>query len=148
MFCFLFPTQRHAARRRFAIAGPLGLLAGLVCVTFASQTNPDVLSLTSPLFWTMISDRVLLGLVVGMAGAFTVHPIFGFRFHAWLRGIGVGAFVSLPIAFGALTNVAALPAGVTPMVVFVATIIAGAVYGLIIDVFATKWGGEGRDIIA
>lgn len=34
-----------------------------------------------------------------------------------------------------------------PWNIFFATLIAGGIYGLIIDLAATKWGGEGKELL-
>ena len=58
-----------------------------------------------------------------------------------MRGTCLGVFVSLPLASGAMVG------GDTPWMIFFATLIAGGIYGLIIDGFVTKFGGEGKEII-
>jgi hypothetical protein len=135
------------AQKRFFTAVPLGIIAGLVCVTLVSQNMPEIWAWDNMLLWTLFSDRVLIGLVVFLAGTFTSHPILGFKLHSWLRGAAMGALVSLPIAFGALVDPSTLPAEITATFVFWATVGSGAIYGLIIDLIATKIGGEGKALL-
>ncbi len=73
---------------------------------------------------------------------FVRHPIFGFRCFPFLRGAILGAVVSLVNAFGILT----MPTE-NAATIFWLTIGVGAIYGLIIDVVATKIGGEGKTLI-
>lgn len=135
------------ACKRFLIALPLSLLAGLLCAYLASLTNPAAWQISHPLFWTIVTDRLLIGLTVGLAGPFTTHPVFGFRCWPPLRGAVLGAFASLPLAFGGIIDATTLPPEITTTFIFWATVGAGAVYGLLIDVIATRWGGEGRALL-
>ena len=89
--------------------------------------------------WTLVADRFLIGLVVALAGAYTIHPIFRFRCPPARRGAVLGAIVSLPLAAGVMIVPVGAPA---PWNIFWATILVGAIYGLIIDLVATKWGGQ------
>lgn len=148
MFNFLH-HEKYPARKRLLTAAPLGVLAGLICVTIAGQNDPTIWDWQNPLLWTLLSDRWLIGVVIGLAGAYTHHPILGFRMPAWFRGAVLGAFVSLPIAFGALlTPAEQIPAGQTLTFIFWATLATGAIYGLVIDLIATKVGGEGKQIVS
>ena len=78
--------------------------------------------------------------MTALAGAYVYHPIFGFRCYPWLRGTIMGVLASLPLAIG-------VPLYGPPMMTVVNLLFTGAVYGLIIDVIATKVGGEGEAIL-
>jgi hypothetical protein len=91
--------------------------------------------------WTIITNRFLIGLVVGLAWAYTTHPVLGFKMPPCVRGFCLGVFVSLTLATGYMVNASAT------WTIFWATLIAGGVYGLVIDMLATKFGGEGKDMI-
>ena len=138
-------TTRPAAKR-FIVAMTLGVLFGLLCVFLAAQHQPELGSPTNPIFWAILTDRILIGMVVALAGAFTVHPILGFSYRPWLRGACMGTVVSLPLAAGAMGGPE------TPQIslwmIFAATLLAGAVYGAVIDWVATKVGGEGKVLLA
>jgi hypothetical protein len=84
---------------------------------------------------------MLIGLVVGLAGAYVVHPVLGFPLPWFFRGFLLGVFTSLPLAAGAMITPS------TTWMIFWATLITGGVYGLIIDFFATKFGGEGKSLL-
>lgn len=133
------------AAKRFVTAIGLGVLFGLLCVFLAAQHQPELASFSNPIFWTILTDRILIGVVVALAGAFTVHPLLGFSFRPWLRGACMGTVVSLPLAAGAMNGPA--PPPMSPWMVFSATLIAGALYGAIIDWVATKVGGEGKALL-
>ncbi|MDR0771525.1 MAG: hypothetical protein LBF15_00120 [Candidatus Peribacteria bacterium] len=56
------------AKKRFIISAFLGLVAGLVCVWLASTgSNPNIWGLKSWVMWAIITNRLLLGVVIGFA---------------------------------------------------------------------------------
>ncbi|MBF0583012.1 MAG: hypothetical protein HQL80_02115 [Magnetococcales bacterium] len=134
------------AAKRFVVALGLGAMFGLLCVFLAAQKQPEMASLTHPIFWAILTDRILIGLVVALSGPFTRHPVLGFPYRPWLRGACMGAVVSLPLAAGAMSGPE------TPQlslwVIFAATLLAGGLYGALIDLVATKVGGEGKSLLA
>ena len=135
------PTAK--AKKRAMIALPLWILFGFLCAYLAWSNAPVAYSYwQSAMTWTIVSNRLLIGLFVCIAWVFRYHPVFGCRFHPVLRWACIGAVVSLTLAIGALIQ----PIQGATMI-FVSTIVAGIVYGIIIDVLATKFGGEGKDLI-
>lgn len=54
-----------AAQKRFAIAMPLAVAFGLLCVFLASSSSPGIWG--TALMWTILTDRILIGMVVGLA---------------------------------------------------------------------------------
>ncbi|MBF0173636.1 MAG: hypothetical protein HQL83_09345 [Magnetococcales bacterium] len=136
---------RHPAAKRFMVALSLGIVFGFLCLYLVGRQQPEIASLTHPIAWSILTDRILIGMVIAFAGAFTVHPILGFSYRPWLRGSCLGAVVSLPIATGAMSGPSTGP--MSPWVVFVATVVSGMIYGAIIDLVATRVGGEGVDLV-
>ncbi|MBF0136302.1 MAG: hypothetical protein HQL65_08675 [Magnetococcales bacterium] len=133
------------AAKRFMIAIGLGAAFGYLCIRLAAQHQPELASLTHPIFWTIMTDRILIGLVVALAGAYTTHPVLGFPFRPLVRGSCLGVMVSLPLAAGALAGPGNPMA--SPWMIFVLTLVAGGVYGVIIDLVATRIGGEGSALL-
>ncbi len=91
--------------------------------------------------WAVLWNRMLLGMFVFVIGAFNYHALFKFRFYPWFRGTVIGVFVSIGPAISSLMG----PHGYIPEAVW-GTIISGGIYGLIIDVVATKLVGDGKAI--
>ena len=71
-------------KKRFLIALPLGIVAGVICTWLASSSTPDIWG--TALMWTIIANRWTIGLIVGFAGAYTRHPVFDFPIPPYLRG--------------------------------------------------------------
>lgn len=139
LFFHFSPMALTACKKRFLIALPLGIVAGLVCTFLASSSTPAIWG--TALMWTIIANRFVIGLVVGFAGAYTRHPVFCFPIPSYFRGFCLGVFVSLSLAAGVMMN----PEGT--WTIFWAILVAGGVYGSIIDMLATKFGGEGKDLV-
>ncbi len=73
------------ARKRFIIAVLLGIFLGFVCAAVMSSFAIDHFW-GSSIMWSIVADRFLIGVLVAMAGVFTVHPIFGIPCPWYLRG--------------------------------------------------------------
>jgi len=131
--------------KRMLIALTLGAAAGFLCAYGAAQAGvADALNFSSPMFWTTFINRLTLGFVVGLAGFVMVHPLFGLRCYWWLRGPLMGIFVSLQLAIGTLFTVP-LSSADSP---FWLILIAGGVFGLLIDGCGTRFAGEGKDLMS
>lgn len=79
-----------------------------------------------------------------MIWIYTIHPALWFKCFA-LRGAFFGAIISLDIAIW--VYVSSTTDQATKCRVFWMTILAWAVYGLIIDMVATKFGGQGKELL-
>ncbi len=130
--------------KRFVTAVLLGIGFGVLCAYLASRETPSMWDLQNPIFWSIVTDRILIGVAITIAGAFVRHPLFGFRCYPWMRGLVLGAIFSLPIATGAMANP---PSGFSAWTLFWMSIGAGAFYGIIIDLVATAVGGQGKGLL-
>jgi len=129
--------------KRMLIAIGLGVVAGLFCAWGAAQNGvPNAFNFAHPMFWATFSNRVVLGFIVGIAGFATHHPLFGFRCYPWLRGAFFGAVISLLMAIGVLLS----PTEENPWNVFWLIIGFGVFFGVVIDLLATKFAGEGKKL--
>ncbi len=123
-------------KKRFLIALPLAILSGFICATVLATQVPILWG--TALMWIILADRFVLGVMVGLVGAFTHHPVFDFRMPVCFRGCCMGVFASLPLSAGF-----ALAPEVPSMFVWL-VIIASGVLGGIIDWLATRFGGDGK----
>lgn len=135
--------------KRIGISVVLGIAFGFLCSYLASGGIEGVPK--DPNFWgsvlmyQIVFNRFLIGFVIGLAGILTHCPFTGLRLHPLIRGAFLGALVSIDMAIGTF---------MTPNVdmeilktLFFMTLGAGAVYGLIIDLVATKLAGEGKELV-
>lgn len=119
---------------------------GLLCAFLASKWDPNIASNPnywgSALMWNIIWNRLMIGVMIAFAGFITFHPLLKIRMYPCLRGTVIGALVSLDISFGPFIS------GMeNAWTVLAATVIAGAVYGMIIDYVATRYGWEGKALL-
>jgi hypothetical protein len=119
----------------------LGIVCGLICCALAASGGTVTVWGTT-LMWALLWNRLLIGIVVFIIGAYNYHVFLKFRFYPWLRGMITGAFVSIEPAISSLMS----PLGYKPEAVW-GTIAMGALYGLVIDVVATLLAGDGKTLI-
>ncbi len=99
--------------KRFIVAMILGVItAGITLYYLSFQIMPHIFG--SDLMWTIIANRITLAFVVAIGGVYMVHPIFGFKCPAFLRGAVFGLIISIELAVGVfidpLSGMDALPA--------------------------------------
>ena len=58
-------TSTSLGKKRFLIAGILGIVAGLVCTWLASSSLPSIWG--TAMMRTIITNRFLIGLVIALA---------------------------------------------------------------------------------
>lgn len=130
------------SQRRFAITVGLGLAFGFANAVLMRTEGASVLS--SPLAWAVVTDRFVIGILVGLAGAYLKHPIFGFPIPPALRGGCLGAFASLPLAL-ALMSVSA--SGNPDWVLSWSILLSGVATGIVADLLGTRFGGQGEKLL-
>ncbi len=152
VFCYDEFMKNKTLTNRLILGTLLGVMFGVMCFTGFSS-NPDMpvemtkwqlWSWSNAMMWGTISNRMLLGVVVALAGFITRCPVFGFRISVWLRGMKIGFLVSLPMAVGALMNENPQAAQGS----FLIVLMAGIIIGMIIDLIITKFVGDGDALCA
>jgi len=120
-------------------------LAGFVCLSFFAKETSLILRF-GVLFW-----YTTLGAIIGVFGVFTWHPILRLPLPWWFRSFILGTwmnFVLMLFTYDQFKVLAASVFGETSIFVMPYwMLLEGAVSGLLIGCFATKFGGEGRDIV-
>ncbi len=105
--------------KRILIATIFGLIFGFVCWGLAASGE-------APMPWfgavTIIFSRTLIGFAIGISV---------FKMKWWLHGIILGTIFSIPMAFNVLYSPQ------NAIYIFIGTIILGAIYGLLIELFTT-----------
>ena len=130
---------------RIAIGKVIGFLFGLIGFIFLPYFLPESDCL---LRWGILLWYTTLGAIIGMFGVFTYHPILKLPFPWWFRAAVVGAWMNFVLTFFAFDAMQAMMFAVfgedgilTSPFWFTAE---GAIVGLIIGYFATRFGGEGK----
>ncbi len=139
-----FHTMKNGSSvfmKRWITSLVLWILFGFICVWLASGTNPAIW--WTVLMWSILMNRFMIGFTIWLIGIYSHHPVFGFRIFPIFRWALFGAIVSIQMAIGVYF---------TPIpqqnIIFWLTIVAGAIYGIVIDFVATKIWGEGKILLA
>lgn len=132
--------------KRFAISIILALFFGLLCSYLAWSWDPklmeDMWFWGWPLMLSIMFNRLLIWFAVTFSWFMTKHPLFWFKMYPVFRWAIIWAFVSIDIIFGPFImdyQQATLVAWMT--------VLAGAFYGMVIDMVATKFAWDGEDLL-
>ena len=133
--------------RRIVISKSLGFVAGLLGFFMIPYiwAGADSLFLWGILFW-----YTTFGAIIGLMGVMDHHPLWeNIKFPDWFRGIFMGSWLNFVLVFFTYDKMEILMeqlncASMTSPWWFV---LEGAIFGLIIDVLATKYGGEGKSMM-
>jgi len=131
---------------RIAVGKGIGFLVGLVGFVFVPYFLPDA---GWQLRWGILLWYTTFGALIGMFGVMTTIPVVNLPLRAWLRGAVLGAWLNFVLVFFAYDFMAAMLVSVfgeggalSSPFWFAAE---GAIVGFIIDHFATRFGGEGKE---
>jgi len=108
--------------KRIIISTLSGLLFGIVCYGLAAGGGHV---LPKPIAWQIIANRTLIGFAIGISVL---------RMNWALHGVLLGFLFSLPMAYSGM--VADVP-GFSKSQMFIATVVMGMIYGLLIEVITT-----------
>ncbi|MDH4127084.1 MAG: hypothetical protein OEW64_15710 [Gammaproteobacteria bacterium] len=131
---------------RIAIGKGIGFLVGLAGFVFLPHFLPDADLL---LRWGILLWYTTFGAVIAVFGVLTWHPILKLTLPWWLRAPLIGAWLNFVLVFFAYDNMAAMlvnlfgEGGVLSSPFWFAA--EGAIVGFVIDYFATRFGGQGKE---
>lgn len=126
--------------KRMVLALGAGVGVALLDIWLSSASVPDAWDLQGPMFWYMFLNRLSIGFFVAIAGVVTIHPLLGIKMFP-LRGAFIGVWISISMAASIFFD-ATGTWGIFWMIV-----LSGAVYGVVIDVIATKFAGQGKALL-
>ena len=134
---------------RVAIGKGIGFVIGIATFVFLPYVLPDA----SGLFrWGILLWLTTVGAFIGVFGVFTWHPILKLPMPWWFRSAFIGAWMTFVLTFFAYEEMQAVmvhtfgPDGLLSSPFW--SVIDGAVLGLVIGYFATRFGGEGKATVA
>ena len=133
---------------RIGIGKAIGLVVGLVGFVALPYFLPDV---DSMIRWGILLWYTTVGAIIGVFGVFTWHPVLRLPLPWWFRAPVIGAWMNFVLTFFAyevmqemlLATFGADGLFESPFW-FVAE---GALVGLLIGYAATRFGGEGKDVL-
>ena len=133
---------------RIAIGKGIGFAFGLICFTALPliMAEPGWLLRWGVLFW-----YITVGAFIGVFGVFTWHPVLKLPMPWWFRAPLIGGWMNFVLVFFAYDDLQRLieamvgPDG--PISSPFWMVAEGMLIGLVIGYFATRFGGEGKEIV-
>lgn len=133
---------------RLAIGKGIGFLFGLAALISLPHFLPEIGWMTR---WGLLFWYTTFGAIIGMFGVFTHYPVLNLSLPWWIRAPIIGAWMNFVLVFFAYDVMSDMMVSVfgedgifrSPFW-FAAE---GAVIALIIDYFATRFGGEGKETV-
>lgn len=133
---------------RIAIGKSIGFLIGFSAFIFIPYFLPEA---SPTLKWGVFLWYIIFGAVIGVFGVMTKIPVLNIIMPWWFRGAYIGAFLNLAIALVAYDTLGLLMLSVFGVDGLLASpfwvVLEGAIFGFVIDYFATRFGGEGAGTV-
>ncbi len=133
---------------RIAIGKGIGFAVGLLGFVLMPYFLPDAGWLIR---WGVLLWYTTLGAIIGMFGVFTYHPVLKLPLPWWVRAPIVGAWMNFVLTFFAYDTMKAILVSTFGTDGFMTSpfwfAAEGAIIGLIMGYFATRFGGEGKDTV-
>ncbi|MEX2450861.1 MAG: hypothetical protein WD407_08405 [Rhodospirillales bacterium] len=130
---------------RIAVGKGIGFLIGLIGFIALSFFVPDV---GWHIRWGILLWYPTLGAIIGVFGVFTWHPVLRLPMPWWLRAPFLGAWMNFVLTLFAYDTMDWIIAALFGANGFIQSpfwfVLEGALVGLLIGYFATRFGGEGK----
>ena len=133
---------------RIAIGKGIGFLFGLLGFILMPYFLPDVDSMFR---WGVLFWYATVGAMIGVFGVFTYHPILKMPMPWWFRAPVIGGWMNFVLTLFAYDDMQRVitaffgPDGAISSPFWM--IVEGMLVGLLIGYFATRFGGEGKEIV-
>lgn len=134
---------------RIAIGKSIGFVFGLIgflCIPYFLPEDNTLIR------WGILFWYPTVGAFIGVMGVWTWHPVLNLPMPWWFRAPWIGAWMNFVLVFFAyepmekmMISFMGADSGFTSPFWFT---LEGAIVGLIIGYFATKFGGEGSATLA
>jgi len=140
--------EKPSLMMRIAIGKGIGFLFGLAGFILLPFILPDAGWL---LRWGILLWYPTMGAFIGVFGVVTYHPVLKLPMPWWFRATLIGAWMNFVLTFFAYDAMAGMmislfgEAGVLSSPFWFTA--EGAIIGLIIGYFATRFGGEGSETV-
>ncbi len=133
---------------RIVVGKTIGFMIGLIGMLSLPAIYPEADWL---LRWGILFWYTTFGAIIGVFGVFTYHPILKLPFPWWLRSTVLGAWLNFVLVFFAYDDMQAMMHAMFGQDGIMTSpfwfTLEGAVIGLLIGYFATRFGGEGKETV-
>ena len=133
---------------RIAIGKVIGFLFGLSGFVLLPIFLPEVGWLIR---WGILLWYTTLGAIIGVFGVLTWHPVLRLPMPWWFRAPLVGGWMNFVLTFFAYDTMSVMMESIFGAGGLLSSpfwfTAEGAVVGLVIGYFATRFGGEGKDTV-
>jgi hypothetical protein len=140
--------EKPSLMLRIAIGKGVGFLFGLAGFFLLPLFLPDASWL---LRWGILLWYTTVGAFIGVFGVVTYHPVLKLPMPWWFRSALVGGWMNFVLAFFAYDEMARMMIAVFGEGGSLASpfwfTVEGAIIGLVIGYFATRFGGEGEETV-
>lgn len=133
---------------RIAIGKGIGFIVGLAGLIFLPSFMPEASWMLrfGILFW-----YITVGAFIGVFGVMTYHPVLRLPMPWWFRSTLIGAWMNFVLTLFVYDNFKLImeqtfgPDGAISSPFWF--VLEGAIIGMIMGFFATRFGGEGKDTL-
>lgn len=133
---------------RIAVGKSIGIMVGLIGMLSLPAIYPEA---DLMLRWGILLWYTTVGAIIGVFGVFTYHPILKLPFPWWLRSTVLGAWLNFVLTFFAYDDMQAIMHAMFGEDGMLSSpfwfVLEGALVGLLIGYFATRFGGEGKETV-
>lgn len=133
---------------RIAVGKGIGFLFGLAGFMLLPFFAPEAGWLVR---WGVLLWYTTLGAIIGVFGVFTWHPVLKLPFPWWFRAPLLGAWMNFVLTLFAWDTMQAVLLAMFGEDGLLASplwfTVEGALIGLVIGFFATRFGGEGSETV-
>ena len=140
--------EKPSLMLRIAIGKGIGFLFGLAGFLLFPYFIPDSGWL---LRWGILFWYITVGCVIGVFGVVSYHPVLKLPMPWWFRSTLVGAWMNFVLVFFAYDVMADMIVAMFGEGGLIASpfwfTVEGAIIGLVIGYFATRFGGEGEETV-
>jgi len=140
--------QNPSLVTRVAVGKLVGLVIGIIGFAFCEFFLPET---DWMLRWGILLWYTTLGAIIGVFGVFNWHPVLKLPFPWWIRAPVLGGWMNFVLTFFSYDLMQAVLVEMFNQGHILTSpfwfSLEGAVVGLIIGYFATRFGGEGVETV-
>jgi len=133
---------------RITIGKGIGFIFGMIGLLSLPYFLPDV---GWHFRWGILLWYITFGALIGLAGVITTCPFSNISMSWWLRSMMAGAWLNFVLTFFAYDEMSAMMIALFGVGGVLSSpywfVLEGVLIGLLIDYFATRFGGEGKETL-